>query len=127
MVVLVIIGLLAGAVGVGVRTYLVRARQDTARMEIATITDAVEAYYAVYGQYPSNEQGLAVLSEPSEKLVEPLLKQKPIDPWDRPYQYNQPGREGAFEVFSLGADGQEGGTGEDRDIGSWQLKEGTGE
>jgi len=125
MVVLVIIGLLAGVVSVNVRNYLITAKQNTARMEIATISDALEAFYTAHDRYPTNEEGLAVLTTATDRLSEPLLDQRPIDPWNRPYQYNQPGRQGPYEVMSLGADGREGGEpgSADADIGSWDLKD----
>ena len=122
MVVLVIIGLLAGVVTIGTRNYLAKAKENTARMEIATISEAVETFYTVYDRYPTNEEGLEVLTQPGEQLPDPLLRQSPVDPWGRPYQYNQPGREAAYEVVSLGADGREGGEGVDADIVSWALK-----
>ncbi|MCC6680518.1 MAG: type II secretion system major pseudopilin GspG [Phycisphaeraceae bacterium] len=125
MVVLVIIGLLAGAVTVGTRNYLVKAKQNTAHAEIATICSAIDTFYSIYDRYPTNEEGLAVLMQKTSKLPDPLLQQQPIDPWGRAYQYNQPGRNGAYEVFSFGSDGREGGTpgsGEE-DIGNWSLKE----
>ncbi|MEM8738832.1 MAG: type II secretion system major pseudopilin GspG [Planctomycetota bacterium] len=123
MVVLVIIGLLAGLVGVNVRGYLVKAKRNAATAEIATICDALEAFYTEYDRYPSNDEGLLVLTEPSERLPEPLLDREPVDPWGRAYIYNQPGREGAYEVMSLGADGREGGDSKtaDADLGNWDF------
>lgn len=121
MVVLVIIGLLASVVTVNVRNYLASAKQNTARMEIATICDALDTYYTVFNRYPSNEEGIAALTQGSDKLAEPLLKSLPNDPWGRPYQYNSPGRENPYEVISFGADGREGGEGIDSDIASWSL------
>ena len=123
MVVLVIIGLLAGVVTLNVRHSLVSAKQHTARMEIATLVDALEMYYTTYGKYPSNDQGLDVLTKPSEKIDEALVQQMPIDPWGNPYQYNQPGRSGPFEVICFGADGRDGGDGADKDITNESLKE----
>lgn len=123
MVVIVIIGMLAGLVSINVRGQLVRAKRDTARAEIATIVQALEAFYTVHDRYPRSENGLEALTRPSDRLVEPLLNSTPVDPWKRPYLYNAPGRDGPFEVFSLGADGREGGDPEsaDADIGSWDL------
>lgn len=118
MVVIVLVGLLAGAVSVGVRSYLVAGKQNVARMEIAKICQAIDTFYATYDRYPSNEEGIKVLSEPTEKLVEPLLTKLPRDPWGRLYQYNQPGRRRPYEVLSFGADGQEGGEGVDADLSS---------
>ena len=121
MVVLVIIGLLAGAVTLSVTVFITSGKQNTARMEIATISDALETYRSIHGRLPTNEEGLAVLNQKTEKS-EPILRQKPIDPWGNPYQYNNPGREAEFEVISFGADGREGGEGENADIVSWDLK-----
>lgn len=122
MVVLVIIGLLAGLVTLNVRGSLDRAHQQAARADIARICQALEIFYSVHGRYPTNEEGLEILTRPTDRLDEPLLEGGvPTDPWDRPYQYNQPGREGPYEVFSLGADGREGGEGTDRTIGSWDI------
>ena len=116
MVVLVILGLLAGMVSVRTRSYLVAGKQNTAKVEIAKIVDALEAYYAVYNHYPTNEEGLAILASKSEKFPDGLLNKVPVDPWGNPYVYNYPGKNGPFEIMSYGADGQEGGEGEDADI-----------
>lgn len=125
MVVIVIIGLLAGAVTMSVRSYLISGKQNVARMEISNITQAIQTFYASFDRYPSNEEGIEILAEPSERFVDGLLSQVPRDPWQRPYHYNQPGRDGApFEVVTFGADGREGGTGADTDISSNDLKEG---
>ncbi len=121
MVVIVLIGLLAGAVTLGVRSYLVAGKQNVARMEIAKIAQALDTYYTAFDHYPTNEEGIAALAEPSEKFVEGLLREVPRDPWGRPYQYNQPGRQAAYEVICFGADGREGGSGADRDISSADL------
>ena len=121
-VVLALIGLLAGVVTVNVRHHLIRGKQNAVRAEIAAVRDAVEGYYTVVGRYPSNEEGLSALTEASEQIAEPLLQQRPIDPWGRPYQYNQPGRSEPYEIICFGADGREGGDGADADIVSWDLK-----
>lgn len=124
--VLALIGLLTGLVTVNVRHHMVRGKQNAARAEIATMRDALESFYTIVGRYPSNDEGLAILTRSSEQLPEPLLLQKPIDPWGRPYQYNQPGRDGPYEIICFGADGRDGGDGADADMVSWDLK-GTGE
>jgi general secretion pathway protein G len=123
MIVIVIIGLLAGVVTVNVRSYLTRAKQNAARQEIATIVHALDAFYSTYGRYPTNDEGIDVLSRPSEKLPEPPLNGAPVDPWGQRYQYNSPGTTGPFEVICHGADGREGGDGVDQDITSDNLKE----
>ncbi|QQE11324.1 type II secretion system major pseudopilin GspG [Planctomycetota bacterium] len=122
MVVLVILGLLAGVVTVSTRMYLTKAKASTARLEISTISDALETYYTLYDKYPSSDEGLEVLTTVQEGEDQAILLQEPIDPWGKPYQYNYPGRNGAFDVYSLGADGREGGEGSNADIGSWDLK-----
>jgi|WetSurMetagenome_2_1015567.scaffolds.fasta_scaffold28353_5 general secretion pathway protein G len=123
MIVLVIIGLLAGVVTVNARAYVMKARQHTARQEIATIAKALSTYYTTYARYPTNEEGLGALTKPTDKIPEPLLDGEPIDPWSHPYQYNSPGSKWPFEVISYGADGKPGGGGADADISSDNLKE----
>ena len=106
MVVIVIIGLLAGAVALKVSTYVDKAKANRAKADVATIVQAVESFYLDNGRYPTNQEGLAAL---------PLNNSN--DPWDRVYGYNQPGRNGRpFEVFSYGRDGREGGSGPDADV-----------
>jgi general secretion pathway protein G len=121
--VLALMAIVAGIVTLSVRPLMVKGKQDAARAEVSNICNALEAYFGVYGQYPGNDQGLAALRRKSEKISEPLLTQDPIDPWGRPYQYNAPGRSGPYEVICFGADGREGGSGGDKDIVSWDLKD----
>jgi len=123
MIVIVIIGLLAGIVTVNVRSYLMKARQSTAKAEIATIVQALSTFYATYGRYPTNEEGLEILAKPTDKNPEPLLEGTLLDPWGHPYQYVSPGSGVPFEVISYGADGREGGEGADADISSARLKD----
>jgi len=113
MVVVVIIGLLAGAVALKVTDYVDQAKANRAKADVATIIQAVESFYLDHGRYPTNEEGLAAL---------PLKNRR--DPWDRDYGYNQPGRDGrAFEVFTYGRDGHEGGSGADADITNLTVEE----
>jgi general secretion pathway protein G len=123
--VLVLIALAAGLVAINVRPLMSKGKQNAARADIATIVSALEAYYMAIGEYPSNDQGLRALKEKNEHFDEPLLTKGLIDPWGRPYQYNQPGsRDQPYEVFSLGADGRDGGEGADLDIRSGDEPEG---
>jgi general secretion pathway protein G len=122
MVVIVIIGLLAGAVTMGVRSYLVSGKQSVAKLEIANICQALETYYSAYDRYPSNDEGLRVLTLPSAKFVDGLLSKVPRDPWGHEYQYNQPGRNRPYEVICFGADAREGGTGADADLTSVEVE-----
>lgn len=110
MVVVVIIGLLAGAVTLKVVDYMDTAKTNRARSDMATIVDAIEAYYLKHSRYPTNEEGLAVLPVKSA-----------TDPWGNRYEYNSPGREGPYEVVTYGADAREGGDGINGDLFSWQL------
>lgn len=124
MVVVVIIGLLAGAVTIGVRGYLIAGKQNVAKMEIAEVCQALETFYTAHDRYPNNDEGLEILTQPSQKFVSGLLSKVPVDPWGNPYQYNQPGRSGAYDVICYGADGREGGQGADVDISSEDLGRG---
>lgn len=122
MVVLVIIGLILGIVTVNVMGQLKGAKHDTAVAQMGTIVNALQMYSLEHGRYPTNEEGLNVLTVKSRKTGEPLMTSVPNDPWRRPYIYNSPGLGGQpYEVISYGADGQEGGEGADADIVSWEL------
>lgn len=122
MVVIVIIGLLAGATSMSVRSYLIRGKQSVARMEIAKIAQALDTYYTAYDKYPTTDQGLRVLVEESDEFPDGLINKIPKDPWGNDYAYVQPGREAAYEVVSYGADKQEGGEGANRDITSLEVE-----
>lgn len=123
MVVIVIIGLLAGVVSFSVRGYLVAAKQNIARSEIAKVCQALDTFYTVFDRYPSNSEGLEALVTPTEKFPEGILNKLPQDPWGNRYQYNHPGRSTPFEVLCLGADEREGGSGADADISSVDLEQ----
>lgn len=123
MVVIVIIGLLAGTVTVGVRSYMIRSKQNIAKTEIAKICQQLESFYLEYDRYPTNDEGLEILAEPSDKFPDPLLERLPDDPWGNAYAYLETGASPPYEVASYGADGREGGEGADRDIVSSELEE----
>jgi general secretion pathway protein G len=108
MIVVVIIGLLAGMVTINVRGALNRAKLNVARGEISTICNALEQFNSVYSRYPTNDEGLTILAKPSEKIKEPLLSGVPTDPWGHPYQYNCPGSTKPFDVICYGPSGKEG-------------------
>jgi general secretion pathway protein G len=113
MIVVVIIGLLAGVVTYATTGYLERAKRQKARADIATLAGAVDSYYLAGGKLPDNREGLQV-------LVPQFIKALPKDPWGNPYVYVQPGKAGSgtYDIISYGADGREGGTGADSDITS---------
>ncbi len=121
MVVIVLIGLLAGAVAVGTRSYLISGKQAVAKLEISRICQALETFYSIKDRYPSNDEGIEILAEESEQFPGGLLSGVPTDPWGNSYEYVQPGRETPYEIISFGADAREGGEGADRDIRSTDL------
>ena len=122
--VLVVIGILALLAAVAtpqVLRYLGHARTEAARIQIQSISTALELYLLENGSYPSQQAGLsALVVRPVEasRWRGPYLKGSDglVDPWGRAYQYRIPGRSGAYEVFSLGRDNAPGGQGEDQDL-----------
>lgn len=125
MVVVVIIGVLAAIVVPNVLSRADDARTTAARSDINNLVQALKLYKLDNQRYPSSEQGLDALvrkptagSIPSNWRV--YVEKLPNDPWNRPYQYVNPGVKGEVDVFSFGADGKSGGEGVDADIGSWQ-------
>ena len=124
LVVMVILVLLAGLVAPRVMGYLGGSRTKTAKVQIESLTTSLELFKLDVGRYPREGEGLAVLVARPGNVANwngPYLQKDkvPADPWGNPYLYRFPGRGGRFEVWSLGADGQEGGTGEDQDVASW--------
>lgn len=124
LVVLVILVLLASLVGPRVVGYLGTSRVKTAKVQIESLGSAIELYRIDNGRYPSTDEGLRALVQApagADGWKGPYLTKKdvPNDPWNRPYHYRSPGQHGPFDIFSLGADNQVGGTGENEDITSW--------
>jgi general secretion pathway protein G len=127
MVVIVIIGLLAAIVTINVLPLGDQGRVAKAKADIATIESALDVYKLQNMNYPSTSDGLAALLAPPASLADPsryqkggYIKKLPKDPWGHPYLYTSPGEHGAYDLWSYGADGKEGGEGVDADIGSWQ-------
>ncbi len=120
--VLALMAILAGIVSVSVHHILVKGKQDAAKAEISSLQQAVEHFYIATGRYPTNDEGLAVLAERSDKIPEPLIPRMPIDPWDHPYEYLRPGVTQPYAIICLGADGRTGGSGADGDISSENLR-----
>lgn len=122
LVVLVIIGLLAGYVAPRYFAQVGKAEVKTAQAQVDALEKSLDQYRLDTGRYPTTEQGLAALyTRPADepKWQGPYLKKAPPpDPWGRPYQYRQPGERGEYDLYSYGKDGQAGGSGEDADIGS---------
>ena len=122
MVVLAIIGVLAALIVPNVIGRADDARVTAARTDVGNLMQALKLYRLDNLRYPTPEQGLQALvarptTEPVPANWKPYLDKLPTDPWKQPYQYLQPGvRSADFDVFSLGADGQAGGEGENADI-----------
>jgi general secretion pathway protein G len=125
MVVIVIIGVLAALIVPNVLDNADTARSTAARTDVGRLMQALKMYKLDNFRYPTAEQGLdALVRKPQGSPVppnwKPYVDKMPSDPWQRPYQYANPGVQGEIDVFSYGADGQPGGEGKDADIGSWQ-------
>ena len=120
LVVIVIIGLLAGFVAPKYFGQVGKSKTKVAAAQIHLFGEALDHYRLDTGHYPTTEQGLSVLvtrPENEPRWNGPYLpKAIPNDPWDRPYLYKQPGEHSEMDIVSLGRDGQPGGTGEDADV-----------
>ncbi len=125
MVVVVIIGLLVAAVAPNFMGQIDRAAVNRARTDLRSIETALNLYRLDNFRYPSTAEGLEALVRNPGEAAAPNWKQQlpriPVDPWDQPYQYVSPGQRGDFDVFTYGADRQEGGEGINADIGNWDL------
>jgi len=126
MVVVVIIGILGMLVVPKLLGRTGEARVTAAKTDIATLMQALKLYKLDNQRYPTTEQGLtALVQKPTTGPAANgwkeggYVEKLPKDPWGNNYQYLQPGLHGEIDVFSLGADGQPGGAGEDADVGSW--------
>jgi general secretion pathway protein G len=124
LVVLVILGLLAGLVGPQVLRYLGSAKSDTAMLQIEELGAGLDLYHLEVGRYPTTEEGLKALVEQPAGVAAwngPYLKKKriPVDPWGNEYHYRSPGEQGMYDLYSLGGDNLEGGESDNADIVSW--------
>jgi general secretion pathway protein G len=124
LVVMVIIGMFATLVGQRLFRNVERARQTTARAQISEFESVLDVFRLDVGRYPTSEEGLqAVRVRPGnlENWDGPYLrKDVPPDPWGKPYVYRFPGQHGDFDLLALGADGQEGGEGDNADVANWK-------
>ena len=129
LVVLSIITLISALVVVNVLPERDRAAVRKARVDVGVIESALDQYRLDLLNYPSNAQGLDALVRAPSNLARPeeyrpggyLRGGVPLDPWGNPYQYRFPGERGVVDVFSLGADGEEGGEELNADIGNWPI------
>lgn len=124
LVVLIIIGLLAGIIGPNLFKHVGQSEVTTAKAQMDMLGKALDAYRLDTGHYPDNTQGLAALMRAPANATRwqgPYLKKDvPADPWGNPYQYRQPGTDSHdYEILSLGKDGKPGGTQENADLTAW--------
>jgi general secretion pathway protein G len=125
LVVMVIIGLLAGFVAPRYFAQVGKSQVKVAKAQVDALDKALDQYRLDVGRYPTTEEGLAALQAApagadASAWGGPYLKKGvPNDPWGRPYIYLSPGEHGEFDLSSLGKDGRPGGTGEDADITNW--------
>jgi general secretion pathway protein G len=135
MAVVLIMGFLAGIVGVAVFGQLDKARVTTAQTQIKSLENALAFYQMDNGHFPSAEQGLEALVRPPTSGPQPrnyrpggYLQggQVPLDPWGNPFQYESPGQinTNSFDLWSFGADGRPGGDGVNAEIGNWSSNRG---
>ncbi len=124
LVVLIILGLIAAFAAPRVIKFVGGAKSDSAKIQVERLSGVLDLYRLQVGRYPSDDEGLnALMEEPADapNWDGPYLKKADslIDPWGRPYLYRFPGEHGDYDLYTLGADGQEDGEGEDRDRTSW--------
>ena len=127
LVVIIILGLLAGLVGPRLFSRVGQSKQAAARAQIELLGAALDQYRLDVGAYPPSGAGLEALvsNQNIPNWNGPYLKKNavPLDPWGKPYQYKCcPGEHGDFDIWSLGADGAPGGDGENTDVTSWTVK-----
>lgn len=125
LVVLLILGMIAGIAGPQIMNYLGDSKAKAAKLQIGEFEGTLDLYKLDVGRYPDSQEGLqALVQAPAagDRWHGPYLKKKtlPKDPWGNDYQYAAPGKHGAFDIVSFGADGKEGGDGENKDIVSWE-------
>ena len=122
VVVIVILVTLASVATPMYMNYIKKSKIATAKTQIKLLDDALQQYKLDVGTYPSDLQGLMENIDQSEKWDGPYIKPRvPLDPWGGEYQYIFPGEHGEFDIYSFGADGQEGGEGEYADQTNWEL------
>lgn len=125
LVVLLILGLMASLVGPQIIKYVAESKTKTTSLQIEDLGAGLDLYLLDIGRYPTTEQGLTALVERPqgvERWNGPYLKKGyvPKDPWGFDYHYRSPGEHGRYDLYSLGADNQEGGSGDAQDVKSWE-------
>ena len=130
LVVMVILGILAGLIAPRIMGKPEEARRTKAALQIRSLESALKMYRLENGAYPSTEQGLdALVKKPETGIVPKKWREGgyiesskvPLDPWDNPFVYVCPGEHGDFDLSSYGRDGEKGGEGDTADINSWEI------
>ena len=126
MVVVVILGILAALIVPKIISRPDEARISAARQDVATLAQALKLYKLDNLAYPTTDQGLqALVNKPAAAPIPTnwktggYLERLPKDPWGHDYRYLNPGLHGEIDIYSLGADGEPGGEGNDADVGNW--------
>ena len=125
LIVMVIIGLLAAFIVPKLIGKVGKSKQTAAKAQIELISTAIDVYRLDTGKYPSQDTGLQSLNTKPDDVQNwdgPYMKKNkiPKDPWGAEYIYNYPGTHGDYDLVSYGADGSEGGSGDNKDIVSWE-------
>lgn len=125
LVVLVILGLIIGIVAPQAMKYVGTSRTKAAQIQVERLTAILDLFYLDAGRYPNTDEGLdALLERPLEldAWSGPYIRKADAltDPWGNPYLYLYPGEHGEFDLYSFGADGKQGGQGQDADVNSWE-------
>ena len=125
LVVVTILVLLTVAIGTVALNYLGGAKTDAARLQITQIEAGLDLYRLDMGRYPTQQEGLTALVERpagAESWNGPYVRKRGAltDPWGAAFQYQAPGRQGAYDLFSYGADGVEGGSDDAADVVNWE-------
>src|SRR6185312_6387534 len=125
LVVIAIIGLIMGLIGPRVLGYLSDSKAKTALIQIKVFASVLDLFYLDNGRYPTSPEELAALTQKPEGAIAcngPYLSDNfvPKDPWGHTYVYKFPGQHGNYDIVSLGPKGQEGDTGPDGNVTSWQ-------
>ena len=124
LVVVIIIGLLAGLVGPRLFARVGKSKQAAAQAQIELFGVALDNFRLDVGRYPTTQEGLDALQKNpgADNWDGPYLKKEiPPDPWGKVYTYKAPGEHGEYDLISYGADGAPGGDGESLDVVSWQV------
>jgi general secretion pathway protein G len=121
LVVVTIIALIATVVSVRYFSSIGQAKAAIAKQQLSAIETAVDKFNMDHGRYPETLDELVTRPDDvAEEAWSPALKEKELnDPWGRRYEYRNPGEHWTFDLYSLGADGQEGGTGDAADVVNW--------